>query len=162
MAKKVGIKKIGERTGHFWKREKKRTGETYFDENLKGQVKNRTQEWKDLLEVWAASPADALRTWRERAEGGALAGRRTTLWKTLHAAHIIKDIFEAARPSFTSTSHDAPWSRSWMGRSVCGADNGKFRGVVFLCWCLNLPFSAEILCLSWDARVVLKKHLRKT
>ena len=63
------IKNIGERTGLLWKlSEKHRAGETYFEKN-QGQFKNRTQTRKDLLEVWAASPADALRTCGAKAEG---------------------------------------------------------------------------------------------
>ena len=47
--KKVGIKKIGDRTSLLWK----------------------TQERKDLWEVWPASPADALRLCEKKAERGA-------------------------------------------------------------------------------------------
>ena len=66
------VRKIAERTGLLWKlHENKGAGETYFDENLKGQVKTRTQEGKDLWEVWAASPADVLRICRSKVEGGA-------------------------------------------------------------------------------------------
>ena len=60
-AKRVGIKKIGERTTLLWKlSEKKGEGVTYFDGSLNGEVENREHQFKDLLEVWAASPADAL------------------------------------------------------------------------------------------------------
>ena len=53
VAKEMSIKKIGERRGLLWKfSEKKGEGETYFDENLKGQFKNRTQERKGFWEVW--------------------------------------------------------------------------------------------------------------
>ena len=48
-AKKVGIKKVGERTSSLWRlNEKMGEGKTYFDEDLKGQVKNTGQERKDL------------------------------------------------------------------------------------------------------------------
>ena len=56
-AKKVDIKKIGERTNLLWKlSERKR--ESYFDEKMKGQVKGTAHERK-----WAASRADALGVW---------------------------------------------------------------------------------------------------
>ena len=51
--------------------EEKRAGDLCFDENMKGEVTNRTQERKDLWEVWAASPAGALWICREKVEGGA-------------------------------------------------------------------------------------------
>ena len=61
----MGIKNIGERTGLLCKlSEKKGAGQTYFDEN------GKTQERKDLWEVWAASLADALQICREKVEGG--------------------------------------------------------------------------------------------
>ena len=64
-------RRSGERASLLWKlMEKKGAGETDFDENLKEQVKNRTQERKDVWEAWAASPADARRVCRGKAEGG--------------------------------------------------------------------------------------------
>ena len=51
-AKKVGIKKVGERTSLLWKlSEKKRDVDSCFGENLKGQVMIRTQERKELWEA---------------------------------------------------------------------------------------------------------------
>ena len=48
-AKKVGIKKVGERTSSLRRlNEKMGEGKTYFDEDLNGQVKNTGQERKDL------------------------------------------------------------------------------------------------------------------
>ena len=71
-AKPVGIKKIGERSSLLWKLGQKTCeGKTCFDEELKGEFKNRVQEWQDLWEVWAASPADVLEDMR----------RRVALWK---------------------------------------------------------------------------------
>ena len=71
-AKKVGIKKIGERTSLLWKLSEQKTARYLcLNENMKGQVKNRTQARKDLWEVWAASPVDAPRICRKRVEGGA-------------------------------------------------------------------------------------------
>ena len=45
-AKKVGIKKIGERTSLLWKL---REGDRYFDDNAKCQVENEIQERKGLV-----------------------------------------------------------------------------------------------------------------
>ena len=71
-AKKVGIKKVGERTSLPRKvREKKGEGKTNFDEDLKGQVKNKGQERKDVWRVCAASPTGALSICRAQAERGA-------------------------------------------------------------------------------------------
>ena len=75
-AKKVGIKKRRERADLLWKlTEKKGAGETFFDENLKGQLfffkKKKRQERKTLWEEWVAPPVEALRICGEKAEGGA-------------------------------------------------------------------------------------------
>ena len=58
--------------------EKKRVGETCLDENMKGQVTDRTQERKDLREAWVSSPAHAVRSCREEQE----TLRRVALSKT--------------------------------------------------------------------------------
>ena len=54
--------------------------EVCFDVNMQGEVKNRTQERKNLREVWAASRADVLRVCREEVEGGTGRGSRGAHW----------------------------------------------------------------------------------
>ena len=57
-AAKVDVNNIGESTSLLWKLNEKKgdgEGETIFDEHLRSQVKNRTQERKDLWEVCPAS-----------------------------------------------------------------------------------------------------------
>ena len=68
-AKEVGSKKVG-------------AHELAFDEILpEGQVRNRTQEREDLLEVLAGSPADALKICREKRMDEQRAVQRSVLWK---------------------------------------------------------------------------------
>ena len=56
----------------LWKlNEKKGEGQTFSDEDLKGQVKHKVQERKDLREVLAVLLAAALNIFfREKAQGG--------------------------------------------------------------------------------------------
>ena len=61
--------KTRKRTCLQWRlSEKKRVGNRCFDENMKDQVANRTQERKHLWEVWAAWPTDTLRSCTEKFE----------------------------------------------------------------------------------------------
>ena len=60
-AKNVGTKKIREYTSSLrMVNVKRKAGDTCFDENMKGQVTNRTPKRKDLGEVFAALPGDVL------------------------------------------------------------------------------------------------------
>ena len=78
----MGTKEIGDRTGLLWKlSDKKRARETYVDESLKGQVKNRTQERKDLWRVVRSGFAG------KKPEEEQRAARRAVLCKTKNTVH---------------------------------------------------------------------------
>ena len=85
VAKKVGIKEVGERTSLLCKLSaRKRAGELCFDENMTGQITNRTQERK-MGGIVGRCFADVQREkWKEEQR----TVRRTVHWKTKVEVHL--------------------------------------------------------------------------
>ena len=96
VAKKVGIKEVGERTSLLWKLSaKKRAGELCLDENMTGQITNRTQERK-MGGVVGRCFADVQRE----------SGRRRSRGQF--------DVLFTGRPRWRSTLHDGcPCMVNW-------------------------------------------------
>ena len=114
-------------TGLLWRPgEEEGAGETYVEEHLKGQVEHRTQERKDLWEVWAALPADALRNMQRQ------------IWRR------SRDQFEVLllRRSGTRSVLHVGWCSSVWRRTQQDGDRGHLHVVLrehagFRCRCTS-------------------------
>ena len=137
-------------TGLLWRLgEEEGAGETYVEEHLKGQVEHRTQERKDLWEVWAALPADALWICRDKFEGGVEISSKYCSFEDLELG-----------PSYMLA--DVPL---WWRRTQQDGDRGHLHVVLrehagFRCWCaswmwvvLSLSQGATSFCQRMGFRI---------